>query len=97
MIVSNEPGCYLEGDFGVRIENLIVAVPTESKGPKPFLEFETLTCAPIDLNLVEPSLLTKDEIAWLDDYHRWVREIAAPQVDGETRAWLERATRAVAA
>lgn len=97
MIVSNEPGCYLEGDFGVRIENLIVAVPTESKGPKPFLAFETLTCAPIDLNLVEPSLLTKDEIAWLDDYHRWVREIVAPQVDGETRAWLERATRAVVA
>ena len=95
MIVSNEPGCYLEGDFGVRIENLIVAVPAESKGPKPFLAFETLTCAPIDLNLVEPSLLTTDEIAWLDGYHRWVREIVAPQVDGETRDWLVKVTRAV--
>jgi len=81
----------------VRIENLIVAVPMESKGPRPFLAFETLTCVPIDLNLVEPSLLTADELTWLNDYHRWVREIVEPQVDGETRDWLTNATRAIAA
>lgn len=97
MIVSNEPGCYLEGDFGVRIENLIVAMPMGAKGGRPFLAFETLTCAPIDLNLVEPSLLTSDESRWLDDYHFWVREIVAPQVDTETKAWLEKATRPIAA
>jgi Xaa-Pro aminopeptidase len=96
MIVSNEPGCYLEGDFGVRIENLIVAMPLESAGSRPFLSFETLTCAPIDLNLVEPSLLTADEIVWLDGYHRWVKEIVEPQVEGETRDWLVTATRPLA-
>jgi len=97
MIVSNEPGCYLEGDFGVRIENLIVAMPMESKGSRPFLAFETLTCVPIDLNLVEPTLLTAHELTWLNDYHDWVREIVEPQVEGETRDWLAKATRPLAA
>ncbi len=57
--------------------------------------FETLTFAPIDLALVEPGLMTREEIAWLDAYHAKVREIVSPQVNGETLAWLEQATRPV--
>ena len=95
MIVSNEPGYYKNGAFGVRIENLIVALPSAEPcdGEVPFLAFETLTAVPIDGTLVEPSLLTSEEVAWLDRYHRWVRETVAPLVDGETAAWMEQATR----
>ena len=70
MIVSNEPGYYAAGAFGIRIENLVaVETRTIAGGERPMLGFETLTLAPIDLALVEPKLLDADEIAWLDDYH----------------------------
>jgi len=59
------------------------------------MEFETITLAPIDLNLVEPRLLTEEERDWLNAYHKRVRETLSPQVDDETRGWLERATRAI--
>jgi len=97
MICSNEPGYYKAGEYGIRIENLIVV--TEGKeipgGDRRMMEFETITFAPIDLELVEPSLLTADEKAWLNGYHAKVREKIAPQVDEETRAWLTHATRAI--
>jgi Xaa-Pro aminopeptidase len=59
------------------------------------LGFETLTFTPIDLRLVEPSIMTADEIAWLDAYHAKVRELIGPGLDGDTRAWLDQATRAI--
>ncbi len=94
MIVSNEPGYYAAGEFGIRIENLVaVETRTIPGGERPMLGFETLTLAPIDLALVEPKLLEADEIAWLDAYHAHVRKTLAPLVDASTRRWLAQATR----
>ena len=96
MVCSNEPGFYKTGEFGIRIENLVVV--TEAKdvgGERPMMEFETITLAPIDVNLVEPSLLTEGERAWLNAYHARVRETLSHLLDEETREWLKRATRAV--
>jgi Xaa-Pro aminopeptidase len=97
MVVSNEPGYYKAGEYGIRIENLIVvrALPLAAGSERQMMEFETITLAPIDLNLVEASLLTADERAWLNAYHARVREKLERLVDDETRAWLEAATRAV--
>lgn len=97
MIVSNEPGYYKAGAYGIRIESLVAVmpVPTPPGGEGEWLGFETLTLAPIDLALVEPALLTADEVAWLDAYHTRVREAIAPLVDAETAAWLEATTRPV--
>lgn len=98
MIVSNEPGYYKPGAYGIRIESLVVVVPvpTPPGGEVTLYGFETLTRAPIDRALVEPSLLTAGERAWLDDYHARVREAIAPRVDRETAAWLAEATRPLA-
>lgn len=93
MIISNEPGYYKEGEFGIRIENLVVV--QESKTYPDMLEFETLTLAPIDLNAIEKKLLTESEIAWLNAYHVRVREALAPQLSGDDLAWLQQATRAI--
>jgi Xaa-Pro aminopeptidase len=95
MIVSNEPGFYKAGEYGIRIENLIVVRELPAATDRKMMEFETITLGPIDLNLVEVSLLTADERAWLNAYHARVREKLAPLVDGETRAWLEDATRGI--
>lgn len=94
MIVSNEPGFYLPGHYGIRIENLVAVRPCEAlkDADKPFYEFETLTLAPIDRNLVVADLLSADERAWFDAYHERVRQALAPEVDEETRQWLEGAT-----
>jgi Xaa-Pro aminopeptidase len=98
MIVSNEPGYYAAGAFGIRIENLLAVEPrTIPGGERPMLGFETLSFAPIDLSLVEPKLLDADEIAWLNDYHARVRKTLSPRVDASTRAWLAKATRRLAA
>ena len=98
MIVSNEPGYYKAGAYGIRIENLVVAtaVPNLAGADKPMLGFETLTRAPIDLALVEPGLMTAAEIAWLDAYHAEVRKVLTPLVDPDTTAWLAEATQPVA-
>jgi Xaa-Pro aminopeptidase len=97
MIVSNEPGYYKTGAYGIRIENLIAVrpAPTVEGAERPLLEFETLTRAPIDLALVDTSLLSPAEIAWLNDYHAKVRAEIGPLVDAETRIWLQQATRAI--
>ena len=95
--MTNEPGYYAAGAFGIRIENLLVVEErTIAGGERPMLGFETLTFAPIDLNLVEPKLMDPDEIAWLDDYHARVRKTLSPRVDTSTRAWLVKATRRLA-
>jgi Xaa-Pro aminopeptidase len=97
MICSNEPGYYKEGEYGIRIENLIVvSEPKPVKGgDRPMMELETITWAPIDLDLVEPALLTKEERDWLNWYHATTREKLSPLVDDETRVWLDKATRAI--
>jgi len=99
MICSNEPGYYKEGEYGIRIENLIVVTDV---GPIPggdperkFMEFETITLAPIDIDLVEPGLMTADERDWLNAYHARVRETLSPLVDEDTKGWLATATRAI--
>ena len=98
MIVSNEPGYYAAGGFGIRIENLLaVEARAIAGGERPMLGFETLTVAPIDLSLVEPKLMDTGEIAWLDDYHARVRKVLSPRVDSATRGWLAKATRRLAA
>ena len=98
MILSNEPGYYRTGDYGIRIENLVLVneAPPVAGAEKPLNAFETLTLAPIDRRLIEPSLLTADEIAWIDAYHARVHETIAPLVDVTTRAWLLAATRPLA-
>jgi Xaa-Pro aminopeptidase len=94
MMLSNEPGFYKVGEYGIRIENLILVERRDIPGgDRDMMGFETLTLAPIDLRLVDPALMNADELAWLDAYHRRVRETLGPDLDGETRAWLDAATR----
>ncbi|TPI14371.1 aminopeptidase P family protein [Mesorhizobium sp. B4-1-3] len=94
MMLSNEPGYYKEGAYGIRIENLILVTPAEpvEGGDIAMHGFETLTLAPIDKRLIRTDLLTRDELHWLDQYHAWVLAEIGPMVDGETLAWLEKAT-----
>lgn len=94
MMLSNEPGYYKEGAYGIRIENLILVTPAQpvEGGDIPMHGFETLTLAPIDKRLIRTDLLTRDELQWLDQYHAWVLAEIGPMVDGETLAWLEKAT-----
>jgi Xaa-Pro aminopeptidase len=96
MVCSNEPGFYKAGEFGIRIENLVVVrEPQDLGGDRQMMSFETITLAPIDLNLLEVSLLTEGERDWLNRYHRQVRDVISPLVEEEIRIWLERATRAI--
>jgi Xaa-Pro aminopeptidase len=89
MITSIEPGLYRPGRWGIRIENLVLNVPSAvSNEFGEFLEFETLTLCPIDTRCIEPALLRADEIAWLNGYHATVRERLAPLVGGDALAWL---------
>jgi Xaa-Pro aminopeptidase len=95
MIVSNEPGYYKTGAYGIRIENLVLVQPAEGGGEREMMRFETLTLAPIDRNLVEPSLLDDEELDWLDAYHARVRDTLTPLVDPDTARWLAGATRPI--
>ncbi|MCL2385633.1 MAG: aminopeptidase P family protein, partial [Alphaproteobacteria bacterium] len=96
MILSNEPGFYKAGHWGIRIENLVIVEPRKIPGAeREMLGFETITRAPIDLALIEPKLLDKGEIAWLNAYHAEVRRDLAPSVEGATRRWLQAATKRI--
>lgn len=94
MVVSNEPGYYKTGEYGIRIENLVAVVEAEAPdgAERPLLAFETITLAPIDLSLVDAALLNADEKAWLNAYHARVRETLSPLLDEETKKWLEEVT-----
>ncbi|WPZ36220.1 aminopeptidase P family protein [Thalassobaculum sp. OXR-137] len=94
MILSNEPGYYKPGAYGIRIENLLIAVeaPAQEDNGRAMLCFETITFAPIDRRLVDPALMTEEEIAWLDRYHAEVRRRVSPALDAAHREWLEDAT-----
>jgi Xaa-Pro aminopeptidase len=90
MFLSNEPGYYKTGAYGIRVENLVLVEEREIAGAeKKMLGFETLTFAPIDRNLVDVPLLTRDERDWLNAYHSRVLEVVGPQLEGEVKAWLE--------
>jgi Xaa-Pro aminopeptidase len=97
MICSNEPGYYKAGEYGIRIENLIVVTEpgTLSGGDRKTMRFETITLAPIDRSLVDISLMTDEERSWLNAYHARVGDTLAPFLDADTNAWLAAATRAV--
>ena len=94
MILSNEPGYYRTGAYGIRIENLVLVREAEpvDGADKPLNAFETLTLAPLDRRLIEPAMLTAEELAWLDAYQARVRGALLPLVDAKVRAWLEAAT-----
>ena len=95
MTVTNEPGLYLEGKFGVRIENTLLIVPAETTAFGDFLKFETLTLAPIDTTPIVLDLLTEEERLWINNYHRRVFESLSPYLAGHERKWLEEATRSI--
>jgi Xaa-Pro aminopeptidase len=96
MILSNEPGYYKSGKWGIRIENLVVVEKRRVKGAeREMLGFETLTLAPIDRRLVDLKLMTPAEIAWFDAYHARVKRALSPLLDKEEKAWLAEATRPI--
>ena len=99
MIVSNEPGYYKTGAYGIRIENLVVVEKLDGVGEsgREIYAFETITLAPIDRHAIDASMLDPHELRWLDDYHAQVREALTPLVDGETAAWLAQATQPLGA
>jgi Xaa-Pro aminopeptidase len=92
MILSDEPGFYAAGEYGIRLENLLLVLPADlPQATRPFLCFETLTLAPFDRALIEPSLLTSTERAWLDAYHARVLAEVGPELDATTADWLRAA------
>jgi Xaa-Pro aminopeptidase len=94
MILSNEPGYYKSGEFGIRIENLMLVVRRAMPGAeREMLGFETLTFAPIDRSLIDVSLLCADEREWVDAYHAAVARVVGPQLEGAEQAWLLQVTR----
>lgn len=88
MITSNEPGVYIEGSHGIRLENEILCVEEENGS----YGFETITLCPFDREAILPELMTDEELSWLNRYHEQVREILLPLVDEETGRWLTEAT-----
>jgi len=96
MVLSNEPGYYCAGKFGIRIENLLVVVPKDEGENDPrkrkYLGFEKLTMIPICKALINTSMLTEQEREWVDGYHQIVWEKISPLVSSEAREWLKEAT-----
>ena len=91
MMLSNEPGYYKAGEYGIRIENLVLVAPREVPGgDRAMLGFETMTLAPIERTLIDPALLTDGELSWLNAYHARVYEALAPELDEGDRQWLEK-------
>ena len=93
MIISNEPGYYKAGAYGIRIENLLLVEEPRvvEGGERAMLGFETLTLAPIDRRLIVPALLSAQELAWLNAYHARVADVIGPELGPADRAWLEAA------
>jgi Xaa-Pro aminopeptidase len=96
MIISNEPGYYKSGEYGIRIENLVLVVERTVEGAeKDMLGFDTLTFAPIERRLIVAEMLSAAELAWLNAYHAEVLAKIGPRLEGEDRAWLEQACAAL--
>ena len=95
MTITDEPGIYLEGKFGVRIENTLLIIPYKQTEFGQFLQFESLTLCPIDTRPIVKELLLPEEIAWLNDYHQQVLTTLSPHLDGEENEWLKGACAAI--
>lgn len=95
MVTTDEPGVYLEGEYGIRTENELVCCKAEKNEYGQFMKFETITYAPIDLDAIDPELLTKREKQLLNDYHHMVYEKLSPYLTEEEQKWLQVYTRAV--
>ena len=95
MTITDEPGIYLEGKFGVRIENTLLVTPYKQTEFGQFLQFESLTLCPIDTRPIVKELLLPEEIAWLNDYHQQVLATLSPHLDGEEKVWLKDACTAI--
>ena len=90
MILSNEPGYYKAGEYGIRIENLVLVVDKAVDGAeKAMLGFDTLTFVPIEPRLIDVAMLSPTELAWLNDYHAKVLSLIGPQLQGDDLRWLE--------
>lgn len=92
MVLSNEPGYYRADAFGIRIENLELVVETPTNGDFPVLSFESLTRCPIDKRNINVDMLTRPELAWLNDYHQKVWDEISPLIEGDVKEWLRQAT-----
>ena len=92
MVMSNEPGIYLADDYGIRCENLITPVVAEDTDFGRFYKFETLTLFPFDLSLFETSIMSDEEIRWVNDYHKMVRDRLTPFLSPEEAEWLKAKT-----
>ncbi|NLI71669.1 MAG: aminopeptidase P family protein [Bacteroidales bacterium] len=92
MIISNEPGLYRTGEYGIRIENLVHVIPAEKTEFGQFYQFETLTLCYIDTNLVDKDILSKKERKWLNNYHKWVYKTLSPYLSEKERKWLGKKT-----
>lgn len=93
MITSNEPGIYLSDRYGIRCENLVLTVPKMTTEFGDFYGFEELTLFPFDLRLFDTSIMSDEEIAWVNDYHAEVRRQLTPMLNAEGAAWLAERTR----
>lgn len=91
MMLSNEPGYYKAGAYGIRIENLVIVQTVDTQGERPMLGFETVTLAPLDASLIATDMLTPAELAWVNAYHQRVCDTLSPHVDEATKAWLLKA------
>jgi Xaa-Pro aminopeptidase len=95
MTVTDEPGIYLAGRFGVRIENVLLVTPYQETEFGRFLQFEPLTLCPIDTTPILRDLMLDEEVEWLNQYHSMVYETLSPHLDDDERQWLREATRAL--
>ena len=93
MVTSNEPGLYRENIHGIRCENLVLTIPSVSNEFGDFLRFETLTLFPFDLTLFDTTIMSADEIEWVNRYHTTVRDRLTPLLNSAERTWLELKTR----
>lgn len=92
MVISNEPGLYRENEYGIRIENLILCIPAGASSFGSFYAFETLTCCHIEQKLIDPSLLTREEVNWLNTYHQKVYDLLSPGMVEHEKVWLRNKT-----
>jgi Xaa-Pro aminopeptidase len=95
MVCSDEPGVYRAGKHGIRIENLIACVPSETNDFRSFLKWETVTLCPIDLKPVKKEMLSKAELDWLNAYHQKVYDALSPRLVPELKEWLAEKTKAI--
>ena len=95
MVCSNEPGLYREGEYGIRIENIMIVVSAEETEFDTFHQFETISLCPIDRSFIDPALLTQDEKDWLNAYHRRVHDTLSPSLTAAEKVWLAEATQEI--